>query len=57
MLVDDNKHRKNMMILKVEGLSRIAKHFKYFKDAVKKNEDQKKMSKKDKIVYNAMTTD
>lgn len=35
MLVDDNKHRKNMMILKVEGLSRIAKHFKYFKDAVK----------------------
>ena len=57
MLVDDNKHRKNMMILKVEGLSRIAQHFNYFKDALKKNNDKKKMSKKDQIVYNAMTTD
>ena len=57
MLVDDNKHRKNMMILKVEGLSRIAQHFNYFKDAQKNNDDKKKMNKKDQIVYNAMTTD
>ncbi len=35
MLVDDNKHRKNVMLLKVEGLSRIARHFKYFQEAIK----------------------
>lgn len=57
MLFDDNKHRKSVMVLKVEGLSRIAKHFKYFQDTLKKKEKEQKMSKKDKIVYDAMTTD
>lgn len=58
MLVDDSKHRKNVMLLKVEGLSRIASHFKYFQDAVKKKDNkEEKLSKKDQIVYDAMTTD
>ena len=61
MLHEDNKHRKNVMILRVEGLNRIAKNFKYFKEAIKKKEAGKektdKMNKKSYIVDKAMVTD
>ena len=62
MLIDDNQHRKTVMVLRVEGLKRIAQHFKYFQEVNKSNgspsdKKQSKLNLKDRIVYNAMTSD
>ena len=60
MLLEDHKHRKTVMILRVEGLQRIAKNFKYFQEALKKSkndEKEEKLNRKDLIVYNAMVSD
>ena len=58
MMIKDNNHRKNLMLLRVAGLQHIAPHFKYFQSALRKTKSTdprpKKLSLKDRIIYKAM---
>jgi hypothetical protein len=35
MLIEDNKHRKSLLLLRVAGLSKLAPHIPYFKEVIK----------------------
>ncbi len=54
MMIKDNNHRKNRMLLRVAVLQHITPHFKYFQSALRKskstNARPQKLSLKDRII-------
>ena len=58
MMVQDTRHRKNLLLLRVAGLSKMAPYFKYFRNVVPRaaKERTRKESLKERIVFEAMVS-